>query len=447
MKLKLLNKALLLIISFAVISCKKDAIPFTTASVVHANTIFEKSFSNFPETFELGSKTSYTAGNITLTSGSWNLSDALIGNSTSDRKSGTKSVRIQNTGMVTMNFDVTSGVSTASFNYAKYGTDANSTFELWYSTNAGTTWSKSGSTITVSTTTLTKVSFSINSAAPTRLQIRKLSGGKLNIDDVDVQDLPSGPTRDDNMALGNPTNATANILTPNNYLMTKPQYAMSYNNSKGEANWVSWHLSTAWKGAAARCDCFAGDASLPSTFYKAPSTSYSLTGFDRGHLCPSEDRDSTTTDNAATFLMTNMIPQSPNLNRITWVALEDYCRTLMNTGNELYIISGGIGTGGSGSNGGTTNTIAGGSINVPASCWKVIVVLPTGSNDVSRVSTATRVIAVNMPNTQTVNSLPWGNYRVSVDALENILGYDFLNAVPTSIQTVIEANVDNGPTN
>jgi endonuclease G len=51
-----------------------------------------------------------------------------------------------------------------------------------------------------------------------------------------------------------------------------------------------------------------------------------------------------------------------------------------------------------------------------------------------------------MPNTQTVNSLPWGSYRVSIDALETILGYDFLNNIPTEVQTVIEAIVDNGPT-
>ena len=144
--------------------------------------------------------------------------------------------------------------------------------------------------------------------------------------------------------------------------------------------------------------------------------------------------------------MTNMIPQSPNLNRVTWVALEDYCRTLMSAGNELYIISGGYGSGGTGSNGGITTSIASGKINVPSHCWKVIVVLPNGTNDASRVSTATRVIAIDMPNTQTVNAQAWGTYRTSVDALETILGYDFLNAVSSSIQATIEAVTDSGPT-
>ncbi len=429
------------------ISCTKDFhenFDIYTHSSSQFNT--EKSVTNFPESFEIGTKTSYTIGNVTFTSGSWSLSDALLGTSTVDRKNGSKSIRIQNSGIVSMNFNISTGVSSVSFYYAKYSADANSSFELWSSVNSGSTWQKVGSTITASSTALTKAVFNSTFTSSVRFQIRKLSGGKLNVDDFDIQDIPTGPTRDDNLAMGNPSNSSTNSTLPNNYLLMKPQYTMSYNNAKGEPNWVSWHLSPAWKGAAARCDCFAADNSLPTGFYKAPSTSYSLTGFDRGHLCPSEDRDSTNADNAATFLMTNMIPQSPNLNRVTWVALENYCRTLINAGNELYIISGGYGSGGSGSNGGVTSTIASGSITVPARCWKVIVILPTGINDVARVSNTTRIIAVDMPNTQTVNSLPWSSYRVSVDALETILGYDFLNNIPVSIQTAIEGIVDNGPT-
>lgn len=442
-------KAAPVVVFFIFSSCLKESISNPNPIIsenINLSPISEKSVSNFPEGFESASKTTYTAANVSLLSGSWNFNDCLLGTSSSDRKTGTKSVRIEYSGILSMNFDISTGVSSVSFNYAKYGSEASSTFELWSSVNSGASWQKVGTTLTASTTTLTKATFSALYNSTVRFQIRKISGGRLNIDDFDVQDISIVPTQDDNMSLGNPTSATTSITTPDNYLMTKPQYCLSYNNSKGEANWVSWHLSTAWKGTAARCDCFASDASLPSTFYKAVSTSYANSGFDRGHLCPSEDRDLSTTDNATTFLMSNMIPQSPNLNRITWVALEDYCRTLINAGNELYIISGGYGSGGTGSNGGFTNTISSGKINVPARCWKIIVVLPTGMDDVNRVSASTRVIAVDMPNNQNVNSMPWGNYRVSVDALESITGFDFLSNVPASIQNVIEATKDIGPT-
>lgn len=96
----------------------------------------------------------------------------------------------------------------------------------------------------------------------------------------------------------------------------------------------------------------------------------------------------------------------------------------------MYIITGGYGSGGTGSNGGTTTTINSGLINVPSHRWKIIVIMPVGNNDVSRVTTASRVIAVDIPNVQTVNSQPWGYYRVSVNAIETATGYNFLSNVP-----------------
>jgi len=68
--------------------------------------------------------------------------------------------------------------------------------------------------------------------------------------------------------------------------MTKSQYALSYSRDKGKPNWVSWHLSKAWLGSTSRQDNFAADATLPSGWYRVSSTSYSGSGFDRGHVCP-----------------------------------------------------------------------------------------------------------------------------------------------------------------
>jgi len=440
---KLLTPLLAFTLFFA--SCKKEMV--VTDNTIIQTTYLRAAYTGFPETFESGTKTAYTSADLALSTGSWNLSDALIGNTTADAKNGTKSVRIQNTGIVSMNFNVTNGAYNLSLYYAKYGTDAASTFELWASTNSGSTWTKVGSTITASTTTLTQTTFTANIVGTARFQIRKLSGGRLNIDDITIQDNnDTTPTRDDNLAMGNPSGATTNTAVPNNYLMTKTQYVLSYNNARGSANWVSWHLSTAWKGTATRCDCFTADGALPTTFYKATTSNYTNTGFDRGHMCPSDDRDGSVADNAATFLMSNIVPQAPNNNQITWATLETYCRTLAAAGNELYIISGVRGIGGTGSNGGTTKTIASGGITVPNRVWKVIVVLPVGTSDVTRVSKNTRVIAVDMPNNQTVNSQPWGFYRTSVDAIESATGFDFLSNVPSSVQTIVEASIDNGPT-
>ena len=247
------------------------------------------------------------------------------------------------------------------------------------------------------------------------------------------------PTRDEQLALGNPSGA--NNSDPDNYLIVKPVYALSYNRQRGTANWVSWHLSAAWKGPFTRANNFRPDPDLPQGWYAAKTTDYTNTGFDRGHLCPSDDRDASPEDNSATFLMTNIVPQAPQHNRVVWKNLEDYCRLLLAGGNELYITAGVLGSGGTGENGRETK-IAEGKITVPASLYKIIVVLPTGSDDLNRISTNTRVIAVNIPNRQTAADRPWGYYLVSIDELEEKTGYDFLNRLPADLQRILEARKD-----
>ena len=248
-------------------------------------------------------------------------------------------------------------------------------------------------------------------------------------------------TQDNNLAMGNPSGAGTSY---SNYLVTKPQFVMSYNSYRGTPNWVSWHLSSAWLGSTPRQDDFRADNSLPSNFYKVTHTDYTGSGFDRGHNCPSADRTLTVADNSATFLMSNMIPQAPNNNQKTWANLENYCRTLVSQGNELYVIMGSYGTGGDGSAGYKT-TIAAGKVTVPNRIWKVIVVLPNGSGDAARVTTSTRVIAIDTPNSNTINT-NWGTYRTTVDAIEAQMGYNLLSNVSSSVQAVIEAQVDTGPT-
>jgi DNA/RNA endonuclease G (NUC1) len=54
------------------------------------------------------------------------------------------------------------------------------------------------------------------------------------------------------MLLGNPSGATPDPADRDNYLMAKPHYALSYNNSRGTPNWVTWRVTRADLGDAPR---------------------------------------------------------------------------------------------------------------------------------------------------------------------------------------------------
>ncbi len=246
------------------------------------------------------------------------------------------------------------------------------------------------------------------------------------------------------LAMGNPTNAGSE---PSNYLMEKPEYALSYNRDDGRPNWVSWHLSDEWIGNLARVDTFRPDPQVPPDWYRVQAFDFSGTGFDRGHMTPNADRDKETSTpiNQATFLMSNMVAQAPGNNQGPWAALESYLRTLVTQGNELYIVAGPAGVGGSGSNGGVTSTVANGHVKVPESTWKVALVLPKntiGEDDLSRVSCSTRTIAVIMPNQDGIRNDDWTKYLTTVDAVEAVTGYDFFSNLPEPYQQCIEAGVN-----
>ena len=234
------------------------------------------------------------------------------------------------------------------------------------------------------------------------------------------------------LLLGNPTNATSDVANENNYLMNKPQYSLSYNRSRNEPNWTAWRLDSSWIGSTSRQGDFRPDTTLPAGWYQVTPTDYSEPIYDRGHMCPSGDRTNSVLNNSATFLMTNMVPQLQDNNQGPWEDLETYCRTLAGQGNELYIISGGFGNVGTIGNG----------VVIPASTWKVVLVLPNGTNDLSRISKNTRTFAVIMSNQSITRNAPWRDYRTTVRGVERLTGYHFFTNVEAVTAETIKTKKD-----
>jgi endonuclease G len=63
-------------------------------------------------------------------------------------------------------------------------------------------------------------------------------------------------------------------------------------------------------------------------------------GFDRGHMCPAEDKQNNYDYLVETFYLSNVSPQVPGLNRGIWKSLENNIRKRVKNGEKLLVISG-----------------------------------------------------------------------------------------------------------
>lgn len=241
------------------------------------------------------------------------------------------------------------------------------------------------------------------------------------------------------LLLGKPSQATP--FNAKDYLVVRPQYVLAYSPEKGIPNWASWQLNQTWLGDLPRPE-FEPDLSLPQGWYQVKPSDYTGSGFDRGHLIPAADRNKTEADSKSVFLMTNILPQAPDNNQGPWEKLESYCRTLARQGKELYIVAGGAGVGGTGMKGPRT-TLGKGTVTVPAALWKIIVVLERPGLPLESITETTPVIAVLMPNQQGIKEASWTSYRTSVDAIEELTGYDFLSNLAQPLQAALEAQRSN----
>ncbi|WP_046243085.1 DNA/RNA non-specific endonuclease [Hymenobacter terrenus] len=478
--------------AFALLACSQQPSESSTSSVSRSAAPVSQTAppAPFPETFEAGTKGAYEEADEPLGTGPWHFQDALIGSSPQDRKSGAHAARIRNQGRISMRFDAAAGVQRITISAAAYGTDGPSTWELWLSRDGGRTYTRTGAPIVTSGPALVPHVFAGVATQPIRLEIRKTSGPKnrLNIDDIILETAtgsavatgtgvtggyfenrsnsqPTHPTPDpgkqsstspspkspssqdrnnNNLALGNPSGATSDPNNATNYLLVHPEFTIGYNANRGIPTWVSWHIGRADLGQAPRQNNFRPDAALPRQFYQVTPASYARSGFDKGHNCPSGDRTANLDANSATFLMTNMVPQAPHNNQQTWAHLEEYGRSQVQRGQEIYVVMGSYGRGGTGANG-FASTLDQGRVTVPARIWKIMVILPEGSNDLQRLSTIpnVRVLAIDTPNDNSINP-DWQQYLTSVDKIEAATGLDLLSALPRETQARLQKLVDSG---
>jgi DNA/RNA endonuclease G (NUC1) len=243
------------------------------------------------------------------------------------------------------------------------------------------------------------------------------------------------PVYGNHVEFGTPVDGNAS----DDIVLTKTQYVVSYNGTRGGPNWVSWQLNRTHFGAAPRASTFLADSTLPAGTYPVTHADYTNSGYSRGHMVMSEQRTQTAADNLATFRTTNVWPQYQDMNGGPWLDFEDFSNNQVRfAGKDVYNVAGAVFQ-----YPGAVPTIKNeGKIWIPSHTWKILVVVPAGNTLASVSSTADlQVYAVKMPNVTGILGDPWTMYKVTVDQLEAETGYDFLSALPDAVENAVEAAV------
>lgn len=280
-----------------------------------------------------------------------------------------------------------------------------------------------------------------------RVTATPLNGGKpysFVTHAITIESPTSAPTSiyGANDEFGTPT--AASTSNPNDFLIRRPQYTLSYNQSRGTPNWVSYELDARQMASGQdRCNCFTADPLLP-TDKQILTSDYTNGGYDRGHMTRSADRTVANVDNATTFYLTNIVPQMADLNQGVWAQFENALADSARVGGRaVYIITGPLYS----RSHGLTFLKNEGKVAIPDSTWKVAFIGPrNGGNPFTRGDVQTwddlaglTVLAVNMPNVAGVRNDPWSKYLTTVDRIEAATAYDFLSLLPIAFQTALEA--------
>ena len=189
--------------------------------------------------------------------------------------------------------------------------------------------------------------------------------------------------------------------------------------------WCAYHVVKDAKYTIDKRPGFVKDKSIPA----APSPSdYTKSGYDRGHLAPNHAIATRYGETAQrkTFAMSNVAPQTPELNRGVWRDVEHRIADLWTARyGEIWVVVGSISPSANG------ETIGGTNIDVPESFYQVIV---------AQEGMDVRALAVVFPQ-----QVPWSawaaRYIVTIEELEKMTGLDFNPELPGFIQRPLEADL------
>ena len=226
-------------------------------------------------------------------------------------------------------------------------------------------------------------------------------------------------------------------------------YALEWDNTKRHANWVAFTFDTTTSADnVKRTDAWSVDPKLPAEM-QVQESDHKNDGFDKGHLCASEDRVYLKEANEQTFYYSNMSPQLNDFNGGFWGKLEARVQTWGRSTadgvyDKVYVTKGGTlnkllkNFKGTTVNGGTPTTDANGFTIHGLACPEYYFMAVLSQKD-----DVFHAIAFLVPHKEGMTRNPSSDelkeYVVSVDNLEEETGIDFFCNLPDVLENEVEA--------
>lgn len=149
-------------------------------------------------------------------------------------------------------------------------------------------------------------------------------------------------------------------------LLVLREYVVCYDTARRIPSWAAYQLTAAEIVPKERRDAFRTDPRLTDA-ENAHCADYQGSGYDRGHTVPRDDMNRTFEIQADTFLLSNMSPQTPSLNRGIWRWLEELVRVWGKEFKTVYILAGPVFVGQQ------TRVVPSGRVAIPTEFFKIVI--------------------------------------------------------------------------
>ena len=119
----------------------------------------------------------------------------------------------------------------------------------------------------------------------------------------------------------------------------KPHFYSVYNVGIKCPQQVGWTVTPSDLGEASRNPAWRFLNDVPHPLANGDHDDFTGSGYDRGHMCPAGDRTSDLCAMRSTFVLSNIAPQVPSLNRGAWKKTESFCRSSALLYDTVKVIS------------------------------------------------------------------------------------------------------------